>query len=148
MMSKFASFAVSLAMAVVSPVHAAFASDHEFAALEDRIAELEATALRAGNRKLTMHIYGQVNQAVMFWDDGFKSGMRVIDNDTSSSRFGITGQTTSRSNPTVGYRLEEDGRSGRSAQGGQPTLAELIEVRHGRDVGHHPERRREPAAIV
>jgi predicted porin len=105
-MSKFASFAVSLAMAVVSPVHAAFASDHGFAALEDRIAELEATALRAGNRKLTMHIYGQVNQAVMFWDDGFKSGMRVIDNDTSSSRFGITGQTTSRSNPTVGYRIE------------------------------------------
>jgi hypothetical protein len=38
--------------------------------LEERIAELEATTVRKGNRKVSLTVYGQVNQAVMFWDDG------------------------------------------------------------------------------
>ena len=106
MMSKSALIALSLAAAVVVHAQPASASDNDFATLDERVAELETASLRAGGRKLTMHIYGQVNQAVMFWDDGFKSGTRVIDNDTSSSRFGIMGQTTSRSSPTFGYRFE------------------------------------------
>jgi hypothetical protein len=106
-MRKFALIALSLTAALMFHASAAFASDQEYAAaLEQRIAELEAVSLRAGDRKLSMHIYGQVNQAIMFWDDGFKSGMRVIDNDTSSSRFGIMGRTPLRSAPTVGYRIE------------------------------------------
>lgn len=105
-MRKFARLVLSFGVAVVSNAHIATASDRDLAMLDERIAELEAVSLRAGDRKLTMHIYGQVNQAIAFWDDGFKSGMRVIDNDTSSSRFGITGQTTSRSGPAVGYRIE------------------------------------------
>ncbi|MFM9850687.1 MAG: porin [Hyphomicrobiaceae bacterium] len=106
-MRRFVFLVLSLAEASVSQTAAGSALEHEeHAALEQRIAELEAASLRAGDRKLTMHIYGQVNQAIMFWDDGFKSGMRVIDNDTSSSRFGIMGRTTSRSAPTVGYRIE------------------------------------------
>ena len=108
MMSRSAvPFLTLAAAALMFHAGSAFASGDDGAAdLDRRIAELEAVSLRAGDRKLTMHIYGQVNQAVMFWDDGFKSGMRVIDNETSSSRFGITGQTTSRSSPTVGYRIE------------------------------------------
>ena len=80
--------------------------DEQTAVLEQRIAELEAAALQAGNRKLSMHIYGQVNRALLFWDDGFKSGMRVIDNATSSSRFGIVGRTALQDGPAVGYRIE------------------------------------------
>ena len=38
--------------------------------LEERIAELEATTARKGNRKVSLAIYGQVNEAVLFWDDG------------------------------------------------------------------------------
>ena len=41
--------------------------------LEERIAELEATTARKGNRKVELTVYGQVNEAVMFWDDGFES---------------------------------------------------------------------------
>ena len=91
-------------------LHAAVAHaserDEETTVLEQRIAELEAAALRAGERKLSMHIYGQVNRALLFWDDGFKSGLRVIDNATSSSRFGIVGSTASPDGPKVGYRIE------------------------------------------
>lgn len=103
-MRGFARLVLSIALAAVSHAPAATASD--FATLDERIAELEAVSLRAGSRPITMHIYGQVNQAIAFWTDGFKSGMRVIDNDTSSSRFGITAQTTSRSSPSAGYRIE------------------------------------------
>ena len=99
-------FLSAAALGLHADVGQASEHDKETAVLEQRIAELEAVSLRAGDRKLTMHIYGQVNQAIVFWDDGFKSGMRVIDNDTSSSRFGIMGRTTSRSAPTVGYRIE------------------------------------------
>lgn len=107
-MRRFAPSALLLATGLVLHASAGSASEPEeyAAALEQRVAELEAAALRAGDRKLTMHIYGQVNRAILFWDDGFKSGMRVIDNATSSSRFGVTGRTTSRSGPTVGYRIE------------------------------------------
>ena len=38
--------------------------------LEERIAELEATTARKGNRKVSLEIYGQVNEAILFWDDG------------------------------------------------------------------------------
>lgn len=38
--------------------------------LEERIAELEATTARKGNRKVTLTISGWVNEAVFFWDDG------------------------------------------------------------------------------
>ncbi len=132
MMSKSASIALSLAAAIVVHAHPASASDNDFATLDERVAELEAVSLRAGGRKLTMHIYGQVNQAVMFWDDGFKSGTRVIDNDTSSSRFGIMGQTTSRSGPTFGYRFEfEVDPSARNA-GAAPTAGDdgPLQLRH------------------
>ncbi|MFA5952941.1 MAG: hypothetical protein WC807_22015, partial [Hyphomicrobium sp.] len=38
--------------------------------LDERIAELEATTARKGNRKVSLTISGWVNEAVFFWDDG------------------------------------------------------------------------------
>jgi hypothetical protein len=38
--------------------------------LEERIAELEATAVRKGNRKVSVTITGYVTKQIMFWDDG------------------------------------------------------------------------------
>src|SRR5204862_2558650 len=38
--------------------------------LEDRVAELEATTVRQGNKKVSITLYGQVNKAVLLWDDG------------------------------------------------------------------------------
>src|SRR5947208_14071920 len=56
--------------------------------LEERVAELEATTARKGNRKMSLTITGQVNRLIMFWDDGHSSGIYYgIDNVKSSSRF-------------------------------------------------------------
>src|SRR5688500_12972614 len=38
--------------------------------LEERVAELEATTARKGNRKVSLTISGQVTTAVMAWDSG------------------------------------------------------------------------------
>jgi hypothetical protein len=47
--------------------------------LEDRVAELEATTVRKGNKTVSVTLYGQVNKAVLFWDDGFEKSTYVVD---------------------------------------------------------------------
>ena len=46
--------------------------------LEERIAELEATTARKGNRKVKLEVSGQVNEALFFWDDGVESERRHL----------------------------------------------------------------------
>jgi hypothetical protein len=41
--------------------------------LEERIAELEVTAARKGNRKMSLTISGQVDRIVTWYDDGRSS---------------------------------------------------------------------------
>ena len=77
-------------------------------ALEERVAELEATTTRSGSSKLSFRIYGQVNRALLMWNDGFDSGNHVVDNHTSSGRFGFVGQTAIGPGLTAGYRFEVD----------------------------------------
>ena len=47
--------------------------------LEERIAELEATTARKGNRKVSLTVSGWVGQQVMCWDDGAESNVYVTD---------------------------------------------------------------------
>lgn len=74
--------------------------------LEARISELEATAARTGRQNLTVQIYGQVNKALIIWDDGFSSDGYVVDNDASSSRLGLIGETKLKADWYAGYRFE------------------------------------------
>ncbi|HEY7550375.1 MAG TPA: porin [Hyphomicrobiaceae bacterium] len=74
--------------------------------LDERIAELEQTVPLAGNRRIQLNLYGQVDRALLFWNDGFDSGTYGVDNHTSSSRFGFVGQTILGPGWTAGYRLE------------------------------------------
>jgi hypothetical protein len=82
----------------------AWASD--WGDLEERIAELEQTTARLGSRRLLLVMYGQVDRALLFWNDGFDKGTYGVDNHTSSSRFGFVGQATVAPGWTAGYRLE------------------------------------------
>jgi hypothetical protein len=74
--------------------------------LEERIAELEQTTPRGGNRRVTLNLYGQINRAVLLWDDGFDSGTFGVDNHTSASRIGVIGQAKIAPGWTFGYRFE------------------------------------------
>lgn len=83
--------------------------------LEERVAELEATTARKGNRKVSLKVYGQVNTAVMYWeaDDqgGYGAGdtrsdIYVVDNDISSTRFGFKGKAKITPDWSAGFKIE------------------------------------------
>ena len=59
--------------------------------LEERVAELEATTARKGNRKVSVELSGQINKALLSWNDGKTSDAYVVDNNYSSTRFRIRG---------------------------------------------------------
>jgi predicted porin len=72
--------------------------------LEERIAELEATTARKGNRKVSLTISGWVAEQVMWWDDDFESNVYVTGlGSTLSSHFKMTGQATISPGWYAGY---------------------------------------------
>ena len=74
--------------------------------LEERIAELEATTARKGNRKVSLTVSGWVGQQVMWWDDGHESNVYVHDLGTTlGSHVKFTGQATIVPGWTAGYVL-------------------------------------------
>ncbi|MBI4724851.1 MAG: porin, partial [Rhodomicrobium sp.] len=76
--------------------------------LEDRVAELEATTVRKGNRKVSLEISGQVDRALMFWDDGVQSDVYSVDNNYQTSRFGMKGSAKMVPGWKAGFYIEFD----------------------------------------
>jgi len=74
--------------------------------LEERIAELEATTARKGNRKVSLTVSGWVGQQVTWWDDGGQSNVYVTDlGSTLASHVKFTGQAQILPGWTAGYVL-------------------------------------------
>ena len=74
--------------------------------LEERVAELEATTVRKGNKKVSVQIYGKVNYATMWWDDGGEQNVYTVNNYNESTRTGIKGKAKIAGDWEAGYRLE------------------------------------------
>ena len=74
--------------------------------LEERVAELEATTARKGNRKVSLTVSGFVNEMVMFWDDGGESNTYVVTNGHAPSRFRFVGEAKINSDWSAGYYIE------------------------------------------
>jgi predicted porin len=100
--------AAGLFGATVAPATAADLGGGCCADLEERVAELEATTARKGNRVVSLQIYGQVNKALMYFDNGDDSDTFVVDNDGSTSRFGFKGSAKIKPGMTAGYTMEVD----------------------------------------
>lgn len=81
--------------------------------LEERIAELEATTARKGNRKVSLTVSGWVAQQVVWWDDGSEQNVYVGDiGATLSSHVKFTGQATISPGWTAGYVLHLEAPGG------------------------------------
>lgn len=83
--------------------------------LEERVAELEATTARKGNRRVSLTVYGQINEGVLWWDDGEESNAYVVTNENSRSRFGFKGDARISPEWSAGYLLEIGVRIANSA---------------------------------
>ncbi len=89
----------------VSPAQAADLGGDCCADLEERVAELEATTVRKGNRKVSVTLSGQVHRMLLFWDDGDESNVYSVDGTQSSTRVNLTGSATIRPGWTAGFRF-------------------------------------------
>lgn len=79
--------------------------------LEERVAELEATAARSGNRKVTLSVSGFVGHQVMWWDDGAMSDMVIGDGGNLNSRFRFKGLAKLNPAVTAGFTYEFGARN-------------------------------------
>ena len=72
--------------------------------LEDRIAELEATAAGKGNRAVSLTVTGYIAKQVMFWDDGVERNAYVTDmGPTQASNFRFMGNAKITKGWSGGY---------------------------------------------
>jgi len=92
--------------AMSTPAKAADLGGDCCADLEERVAELEATTVRKGNKKVSVTLSGWVVKTINYWDDGSLDHVVVGDKDYDlGSRFAITGQATIAPGWTGGYNL-------------------------------------------
>lgn len=80
--------------------------------LEERVAELEATTVRKGNRRVSLTLSGWVARSLLYWDDGFDSDLYSVDNGLNSSRFRMTGGAKILADVQAGFLMEMDIRIG------------------------------------
>ena len=89
LMKATSRFAIAAALGLALGAGSARAADlggNCCADLEERVAELEATTARKGNRKMSLTITGQVHRIVMWYDDGESSNTYYgLDNTNSSA---------------------------------------------------------------
>lgn len=76
--------------------------------LEERVAELESTTARKGNRRISLTVYGQINRAIVWHDDDNANGhfQSRDNNGRSGTRFGFRGRANINADLTAGYRME------------------------------------------
>jgi hypothetical protein len=97
---------VASTLALTASAMAADLGGNCCADLEERVAELEATAAKKGNRKVSLTVYGHVNEAVIFWNDGQERNAYVVSNNAARTRFGFRGDAKITNDLTAGYLLE------------------------------------------
>jgi predicted porin len=107
-----------------APANAADLGGNCCADLEERIAELEATTARKGNRKVSLTISGWVNEALFFWNDGTSSDVYVGTNDLERSRFKFAGRAKIDDAWSAGYTLEIGLRGNNSGRFNQTSDAQ------------------------
>ncbi|MFA9475926.1 MAG: porin, partial [Filomicrobium sp.] len=76
--------------------------------LEERVAELEATTARKGNRKVSLTVSGFIAQQVMWWDDGNESNVYITDTGSVSigTHFAFSGKAQITNDVSAGFLLK------------------------------------------
>lgn len=100
------------ALAIAAPAQAADLGGNCCSDLEERIAELEATTARKGNRKVSLTVYGQVNAAILWMDlpdmGADISDTTVTQNGVDPTFFGFKGEGKISEGYKGGFVIEVD----------------------------------------
>ena len=89
-----------------TPAQAADLGGDCCADLEERVAELEATTVRKGNKKVSVTLSGWVVKSMNYWDDGDIDHFVVGDKDYDlGTRFAITGSATIAPGWSAGFNV-------------------------------------------
>lgn len=68
--------------------------------------EKKTSASPFKNDKVMVTLYGQLNRALLFVDDGNDNELYNVDNDNSSTRFGLNGTAKAFEGITLGTKVE------------------------------------------
>ena len=98
--------ALGLGFAIGGPAVAADLGAGCCADLEQRIAELEETTARKGNRKVSLTVSGWINDALFWWDDGTQRDVYEGTNMVEQSRVKFLGEAKIDKDWSAGYLLE------------------------------------------
>ena len=100
-------FGLLLAAAgLTGPAVAADLGGNCCADLEERIAELESTTARKGNRKVSLTVSGWIHNALFTWDDGTQFDAYLGTNLVEQSRIKFLGEAKIDKDWSAGYLLE------------------------------------------
>ncbi len=106
-MMVLAASAMFIGGASFAPAKAADLGGDCCADLEERVAELEATTARKGNRKVSLTVSGQVNRALLAWDDGVDSDVYVVSGDfVEDDRVRFSGNAKMKPGWNAGFVIE------------------------------------------
>ena len=118
-LSRISMAAVAALVVGMSSANAADLGGNCCADLEERIAELEATTARKGNRKVSLTISGQISTQLMFWDDGIKNDVYVSGPTQSNSRWRMTGTAKISPEVSAGFLYEFEAFASQSSSQNQ-----------------------------
>lgn len=135
----FASIGMLAGAAAVAPAQAADLGGDCCADLEERIAELEATTVRKGNRKVSLTLTGFVAQQVLFWDDGEESNVYITDTGsvTIGTNFTLLGEAQINSDWSAGFAIRVELNNNDSLlvdQGAPGTVLGALNLSSGDDT--------------
>lgn len=102
-----------LTCAAVTPASSADLGGNCCADLEERVAELEATTARKGNRKVSLTVSGFLNEGLLVWDDGGERNAYVVTNESAPDRVRFVGEASIAVGWNAGYMLELGTRGAR-----------------------------------
>jgi len=104
--------------------------------LEERVAELEATTARKGNRKVSLTISGWVNEGLLIWNDGREHNAYVGNSNFNRSRFRFSGDAKISPDWSAGFLLELGVVSGSRLDGVNRLADDNVNANAGVDVRH------------
>jgi hypothetical protein len=125
--NKYGLFMGVALCALAGPAYAADLGGNCCADLEERIAELEATTARKGNRKVSLQVYGQVNASLLHVSVADFDDTKVTQtgSDSQGTFVGFSGHGRISQDVSAGFVLEVDFRQreldlGGASIGGNP----------------------------